>query len=1177
MADTEGTIKLTLDDGDLESRISNLLSLFDNLKTSISNLGFAEGFEGLLQGAQSVTDILTQLQSTADSTFGQIGAGADDAFGQMGSAAQSGYDEAASASSASMEQQLSNLQTLVDAAQASVDDRASMESDLGDIVEQVNQAQAQGGQVDNSAMEDQLALMESLAAASEEVNTTKKEGSNEVAANEKTNTDATTAAQELMTANVKTAYAGMASDISTSQAQVTQSAEVNFGRIVGFANAGFTKMREDDIGASAEIIANYVKMRDEGTNAFATLQKQVQELTAALEQSQKQVQELTTKVEQFGKISQEAGAKSKTAFETGSFAAMNMGFMMDALGLKGGMLLGNIGFLAQSIKSMEISPELLAGFAAIAIAIGVITTGFSQLKDAIGEASDTENQMVSITALIKNQIETLGTGSWEALSKGTEDYAESLAKVSGLFSKSDFLNGMRQMLTYGMSVNDMLHSQAAAQDLAAAKDIDLVSAENMLAMAHDGRLMALKRLGLVTAEEVKNGIPYEELLQRIETRMGGTAAAALDTYSGKVKENANIFAAMADSVGTALMPAMDDLENAVTAAYEALQPLVDEFVNFINDNMPAIKAGIDGFAKTLSTLASDVIPAAFHAIETLILDLAKFGQWFGNNSGQIKIFFESTLAVGGVGALFALSNMARVAMVAFGNMALGIDSATGALVAFDAAATVATVGLNLLILGIIVGITELLSHWDTSCSKMSELWRGFVHNIQEGGADFDDVIAGMYNWVANLIGLIPGLNGLANAIRGVAAAEQARANQEHVLASYTAGPTTEDDSEARSQRAATAAMTAAADNQHRYLVQQHKEAADKAAAAAAAAPSTSEIPGTSTAGAKKAKETKEDLQSLTNQYGPAKDAVDKYKDAQTALDNKLKQLDASLDGDRKAVADAMTVQAEATAKAKLAQDTIVELAAKHKLLNDSIFTSTQQLKQLNSELPAAKNQVDIYSNAILTLAKQMNAAGGGTKAQKDALKDLEAQYRQHKITLDDLEKKIAEVTGIRQKDTDAILANSKAQAVNTSTIAEFSRKMDELRIKGQQALADEVNTYGMSTTAMLAYYNDKLAAATASYNALSDAQKAADTEYTAEMEDFQGKVNSLQLQAIKDQEKIQEEALKARQEALKKVYDEEKSMLDTFLDDIVSKHESLKNILADFTKSILKSQVGTLS
>lgn len=111
-------------------------------------------------------------------------------------------------------------------------------------------------------------------------------------------------------------------------------------------------------------------------------------------------------------------------------------------------------------------------------------------------------------------------------------FGSSLQNITGI---SDELSGkaIQRLLDSNMRLGDTFASVKAAADLAAAKDMDLMAATELLAKASMGVTETLKRYGIVIADNIPKSEKYQAVLDQINQRFGGAAAAQMEASLGK--------------------------------------------------------------------------------------------------------------------------------------------------------------------------------------------------------------------------------------------------------------------------------------------------------------------------------------------------------------------------------------------------------------------------------------------------------------------------------------------------------------------------------------------------------------------------------------------------------------------------------------------------------------------
>ena len=228
------------------------------------------------------------------------------------------------------------------------------------------------------------------------------------------------------------------------------------------------------------------------------------------------------------------------------------------------------------------------GFLVAQVAMEVINKGVQFLKDSFSEANKVNNQVAASMAQLTQLIDDTGGVSGQT--------AESIAKMSEEIAKTVPISkeanmAAAQMIIPFTNIGKDLFPQVlkAADDLAThmnhglAPSSDQVSAAaKALAMAMEdpaagmGRLrkvgiaLTLDQQNQIKTVEKQNGIMAAQnvLMQIVSKTMGGSAAAATETFSGKMTILKNTF--------------IDFEANAIQKVKDSLSRLLDGINNFIN-------------------------------------------------------------------------------------------------------------------------------------------------------------------------------------------------------------------------------------------------------------------------------------------------------------------------------------------------------------------------------------------------------------------------------------------------------------------------------------------------------------------------------------------------------------------------------------------------------------------
>ena len=804
-----------------------------------------------------------------------------------------------------------------------------------------------------------------------------------------------------------------------------------------------------------------------------------------------------------------------------------MGIQADAAAVK-------IDALTQVMRGMgDAAPELLLIGAAIAVA----AASFEFLKSSVDEAAASQREMVVIGSLIKNQ----GVTDWQSQTKAVDDYASAIARTS-VFQKTDALAGMQAMLVAGLTLNDTIRSQAAAMDLAASKGTSLAESDQALADAYDGRFRGLVKLGIITKEEQKNGIDYEVILQRIESRMSGSAAAALDTYSGKMQNLSNLTDLLKEQFGNALLPVLEAFEDGMRSGVASMQPLADEFTTWAHQHLPELKAGAEGFSDAMFSLAKNVLPMVEQGVEKAATDLAQLGKAWSDDSGAVDGWAKNIR-----------------------DAKADVDSFVSAGAALDT--------------------------WLNDTNDDFKTSGQIVHDWALG--IFDDI-----KGAVTQLGILAGFR-LPNPVNTGPAQTGGGWGGPTDPLSLTGGPTV------ANARAAGLPLTVPGDKG----ASQHHDIAPPTH------PSTHHIPGTSTPHAPKESGA---MDTLIGAYDKGNPVVEAFKQEQIDLDAALKANDSTEKQLAESVKTAMTVEGQRTAQAKLEAQTYVDLLDKQKLLNGAIDSETitqSTLKSTIDGLIASRDKLAAQHDALAdkeragakltaTQSREMHALqqevhSADTEIGKlnATLSENNSQLNRNQTSLatvsdqlDDFKSKAAEAVGAASRSWEEYTKKRADAFSEDAGVAQLSKWLQQNRaaLTSDSQETDTLNAakvayYGSTLAQLQSLDQDYLAKFAAAQQALVAAQASGDKARIASALTAEELISGNVTETEKRMEEVlakYDEAYKANlaseQAAHKKFTDEEQKDETSFLDTILTKHQSLKDSLKSIWDQMATDYIKSL-
>lgn len=295
----------------------------------------------------------------------------------------------------------------------------------------------------------------------------------------------------------------------------------------------------------------------------------------------------------------------------------------------------------------------LAKFAAGAVAagLGALAAG---LGLAIKEASEAQQAIAQLDAVLQSTGGAAGVTRDMAL-----DLADGLSQVTR-FSDDAVLGAENMLLTFTNIGSDVFpDATQAVLDMATATGGDAVGAAVQLGKALNdpiNGITALTRVGVTFTDEQKAMIQsmveagdvagaQALILAELQKEFGGSAEAAGKTFAGQLDRLKNSFANILESIGMAVLPALQMLADKLLTALSdpAVQAAIQNVANWLAVNLPlAIDWLITKGGELYNWIVNSVIPAfqnfwaALEPVRTLISNLFS-GDTAGAGEGLLAI------------------------------------------------------------------------------------------------------------------------------------------------------------------------------------------------------------------------------------------------------------------------------------------------------------------------------------------------------------------------------------------------------------------------------------------------------------------------------------------------------------------------------------------------------------
>ena len=354
-----------------------------------------------------------------------------------------------------------------------------------------------------------------------------------------------------------------------------------------------------------------------------------------------------------------------------------------------------------------------AAVPAAAALAGLGAVAFDAVKGAMEDAAAQEQLARNIRGV---------TNASDSAIKKNEDFISSLSMATAT-ADDELRPALAKLVTGTENLEEAQQGLKLAQDIATGTGKDLASVSDALAAAYAGNDKKLKALDPRMKTLLKDGLDVEGAMSVLADTFGGDAAAAADTAEGRFKRLSIGLAETKESIGAALLPAIQEI-----------LPYIERFGKWAQDNTTTfliVGGAIAGIATailavnfamkawTAATTAFTAVQAAFNAVMAL---------------NPIFLMVAAVVAVGAALVVLQMKfNIFGKALEAVGAVASALWN--GMKAGFAGVVTVVSGYVNGLVAiykGLFNGIASV---WNNTVGKLSFRIPDWVPKI--GGAGFD--------------------------------------------------------------------------------------------------------------------------------------------------------------------------------------------------------------------------------------------------------------------------------------------------------------------------------------------------------------------------------------------------------------------------------------------------------
>jgi hypothetical protein len=223
-------------------------------------------------------------------------------------------------------------------------------------------------------------------------------------------------------------------------------------------------------------------------------------------------------------------------------------------------------------------------FLGLATAVG--TAAFAIGVSAVKAAIEDEKAQVSLAQTLRNT-----TKATDQQIAATEDYIDATARATGV-ADDQLRPSLDRLVRSTQNVTQAQKLQKLALDIAAGTGKDLAAVTEALGKAYDGNLGALKRIGVPLDENIVKTKDFDAAVIALSETFEGQAAAAAETFAGRMSRVQIAVDEAKEQIGFALLPFLEKLAAFVTdTLLDALQGLVDGLTGQDSLREATIKAG----------------------------------------------------------------------------------------------------------------------------------------------------------------------------------------------------------------------------------------------------------------------------------------------------------------------------------------------------------------------------------------------------------------------------------------------------------------------------------------------------------------------------------------------------------------------------------------------------------
>ena len=243
------------------------------------------------------------------------------------------------------------------------------------------------------------------------------------------------------------------------------------------------------------------------------------------------------------------------------------------------------------------------------------------LGDATRAAMEDQQEQAALALTLQNV-----TGAGAEQTAQVEKQISAMSRASGV-ADTEYRKALEALVRGTKDVGIAMNDMNLVMDISTATGMDSASVADALAKAYQGNFKALRSLSPEMSTMIKEGASLNEVMDVLGGTFGGATANSAETAAGKMKILKNSIGETKESIGAALLPAL-----------EAVLPVLNKFAEWAQDNPQAFLAiagaiGLVAAAIVATNIAMALNPFALIAagvallVAALVVAYNKF-DWF---------------------------------------------------------------------------------------------------------------------------------------------------------------------------------------------------------------------------------------------------------------------------------------------------------------------------------------------------------------------------------------------------------------------------------------------------------------------------------------------------------------------------------------------------------------------